>query len=216
MYFVVITLVVFSLFSSFRSASSWFIASRFSPSKRFPVEDAAAERHLVRVVELVVLRHAARNRRDGHIVVLRQLTEDVEVGGVTLHRGAERQDDLGDVAGRHALHQALDLQILRPDAVHGGDDAAQDMIDAVVLLRRLDGQHILDALHDAHRGVVALRRGADAAHVAVADVVAHTAVAHVRHQLLQTAREGLHVATLALQQMQHEAHRRLTADARQL
>ena len=180
----------------------------------YTIEDGAAERHLVGVLQFVADGDAARDDRhtDG---IGRELAVDEEVRRVALHRRAERQHHLAHLALRHTLHQTVDLQIGRTDAVDRRDDAAEDMIEATKLRRILDRHHVLHVLHHADRRAVARRIGADVAEVRVADVVARPAILHVATQGLKRRAESLGVLRLAAEQVKRKPQRRLPTYAGQ-
>ena len=113
------------------------------------VHDRAPQGQFVGIFDLVTHAHAAGQNGDFDVGVGGQAAEDVEVGRVALHRRAQRQDDLLDAAGLDALLQAVDLDVGRPDAVHGRDEATQHMVQPMVLVGVLDAHHVLDVLDHA-------------------------------------------------------------------
>src|SRR6266511_3439385 len=82
------------------------------------------------------------------------LVLEVRVGG---------QDDLGDLPAGQPLHQLLDPQLVRPDALDGRDRPAQHVVPAAELPGALDRHHVLGLLDHADRGEVAARVPADPA-----------------------------------------------------
>ena len=179
------------------------------------VHDGAAQRHLVGIFQVVAHAHAARQHREAHGGIGRQFARDVEVGRVAFHRGVEGQDDLAHASRRHAPDERFQLEVGRPDAVHGRDDAAQHVVEAAILARVLDGEHAAYVFHHADGRGVAQRVGTDVAHVRVGDVVAHAAVFHLVAQARQALAEGVHRRAVLAQQVEREAQGRLAADARQ-
>ena len=180
------------------------------------VEDAAAEGEFVGVLDLVAHADAACQDGNLHVGVRCQSAEDVEIGGVTLHRGAEGQDNLLDAAGLDTLLEAVHLDVTGADAVHGRNQAAQDVVEPLVLVGVLDAHHVLDILDDADGGGVARGVAADGTDLGLADVVAHAAVADLTAQPDNRLTEVDGFLLVQLEQVQHKAERRLAPDARQL
>ena len=180
------------------------------------VEDAAAQGEFVGVLNLVAHTHAARQDGDLDIGVGGQTAEDVEIGGVTLHRGAEGQDDLLDAAGLDTLLEAVHLDVTGANAVHGRNQAAQDVVEPLVLVGVLDTHHVLDILDNTDGRGVARGVAADGTDLGLADVVAHAAVADFTAQLDNRLTEIDGFLLVLLEQVQHKAERRLAPDARQL
>ena len=180
------------------------------------VHDGAAQGQLVGVLDLVAHAHAAGQDGNFDIGVRCQAAEDVEVGGVALHRGAQGQDDLFDSTSLDTLFQAIDLDVGGADAVHGRNEATQHMVQPVVLVGVLDAHHVLDVLDNTDGACVTRRVAADGAHLGLADVVTHLAVAYLAAHLDDGLAKGDSLLLVLLQQMQHEAERCLAPDARQL
>ena len=180
------------------------------------VEDGAAQGELVGVLDLVAHAHATRQDGDLHVGIRRQAAEDVEIGRVALHRRAQRQDDLLDAAGFDTFLKAVHLDVGGADAVHGRNESAQHMIEAVVLVGVLDAHHILDILDNADGRGIARRVAADGTDLGLADVVAHLAVTDLTPQPDDGLTETDRLLLVLLEQVQHEAERCLAPDARQL
>ena len=147
---------------------------------------------------------------------MREPARDIEVCRIALHRRTQREDHLLDAALLHPTDQRIDFEVGRPQSVHRRDDAAQHVVKAVELLRVLHRHHVLNVLHDANRRAVAPSVAANRANLAVADVVAHTAVFHLAFQPHNRLAEGIHVRRLPTKQVQRQPQRRLPPDARQL
>ena len=110
------------------------------------------------------------------------LTIDIERCRLPFHVSAEREDHLRLSGGfPEPLHQGFDGQISRADAVDGGDDAAENMVDPVVLAGCLYAHHIPHALHNADGVVVSLGVAADAADLGISYHIAFLAGKHVEH-----------------------------------
>ena len=88
------------------------------------------------------------------------------------------------------------------------------MIQPSIAAGSLEYHHILHILHNAHRGSVAARVGADRTHVVFRNIVADTAIAyafaHVYNGVAQTY-GGLHILA---EQMQGEPQGSFPSDAR--
>lgn len=180
------------------------------------VHDGAPQGQLVGVLDLVAHAHAARQDGDFDVGIRGQAAKDVEVGGVALHRRAQGQDNLLHPTLTHALLQAIDLDVARADAVHGRNEAAQHVVQAMMLMGILDTHHVLDVLHHTDGARVTRRVAADGAHLGLADVVAHLAIAYLATQPDDSLAKGDCFPLVLLQQVQHEAQGRLAPDARQL
>ena len=180
------------------------------------VHDGATQGQLVGVLDLVAHTDAARQDGDFDVGIGCQTAEDVEVGGVALHRGTQGQDHLLHPTLLDALLEAVDLDVGRADTVHGRNQSAQHMIQAIVLMGVLDAHHVLDVLDNADGARVARRIAADGAHLGLADVVAHAAVAYLAAQPDDGLTKVDRLLLLLLEQVQHKPQGRLAPDSRQL
>ena len=90
------------------------------------------------------------------------------------------------------------------------------MIQTVVLARILDTHHVLDILDDTDGGSVTRGIAADGAHLGLADVVAHPAIADFATQLDDGLAKRHRLLLVLLEQVQHETQGRLAPDAGQL
>ena len=86
--------------------------------------------------------------------------------------GIGGQYDLPDLPGPKALHEGLNLQLVRADAVHGGDDAVQHVVEPLVGVGTLQCHGVQRLLNDANGGSVARGVAADGAGVNLGYVVA--------------------------------------------
>src|SRR5436190_15791875 len=120
---------------------------------RLPVRDTTAQGDLIGLVQFTAYTDAAGDGGDQEPVFV-QLPVEVEARGVALQRATQREYDLADPTWCHAFHQFAGVQIIRPDAVHGADDATEHVVEALELPCVLDRDHVADVLHDAdHRSV---------------------------------------------------------------
>jgi len=91
----------------------------------------------------------------------------------------------------------------------------QDVIEAVVAARLLDGDEVVRLLDDADHRAVAGRRGAEAARVNVRQVVAHRARDDLALHLFERLDEALNFRFGHPQHVEGETLRRLLPDAGQ-
>ena len=87
----------------------------------------------------------------------------VHGGGLPLRVGIGGHDDLLDPAGGHPLYQGLDVQVIRPHVVHGGDHPVEHVVEPLVLPGPLHGHHVLRVGHHTDDGGVPLGAGEDGA-----------------------------------------------------
>ena len=121
-----------------------------------PAGERAAERHLVGVLDVAAHRHAEGEAGDPHPPGLEQAGE-VEGGRLPLDVGVGGEDDLLDPL--QAREQAGDGQAVGADPAVRGEGPQQDVVEAVVLARALDGLEVERLLDDAdaRRGPAARR-----------------------------------------------------------
>ena len=150
--------------SMFNVQCSTFNVHYSLPLKGCSVQYRASQRHLVGIFQLIA--HADASCYDGQLHIRKgcQFAEDVEIGGVALHRGAQRQYHLFHATLFHSLHQRLYLQISRSNAIHGRDDATQYMVQTLILLGILHSHHVLDVLHHADGRLVTTWVATDGTH----------------------------------------------------
>ena len=135
-----------------------------------------------------------------------RLAFDVRVG---------REDDLVGAARLDAAEQALDPQLVGPDALQRRERAHQHVVGAVVVAAPLDGQHVGRLLHDADHPAVARLVGADRARVDIGHVVADGAVGDAVLDVADRLAQQVGLRARRLQDVEREALRALAADARQ-
>ena len=79
------------------------------------------------------------------------------------------------IAVGHALLQVFDSQLVRANAIERGDDALQDMVNALELAGFLHRDQIARLGDDAQPGMIAARVGTDVANFAFGIIVADAA-----------------------------------------
>lgn len=173
------------------------------------IDDGASEGQFVGVFQVVADGDAFGDGADGEVFPVFQFFEDVVAGGVAFDGGAEGEYHFADVPLFDAVHEGLDVEVGGSDAVHGGDDAAEDVVEPVVLGGGFDGEDVLDVFDHADGGGVAFGVGAYLAEVAVGDVVAGAAFPDVAFQVGDALEEGVHVGGVLFEQVEDEFERRL-------
>ena len=113
----------------------------------------------------------------------------------------------------YTLKERFDVEVADADAVHGRDDAAQDMVETVVLLGVLDGHDVLYVLHHADDALHTFGVGADGAEVGVADTMADAAVVDIRGEAVDGIGHVHHLLRRLLEQVQCKAKGRPFAHA---
>src|SRR5438105_15900174 len=136
-------------------ASAWARAGRAARLERAPALEGTAHGDLVGVLEIPAHREAAREARDAHRVVAERL-RDVHRGRFAFEIRVRGEDQLADAARLDARDELRDLQIVRPDPVHGRDRAVKHVVHTLVLAGPLDREHIERLLDDAHALGVAI------------------------------------------------------------
>ena len=179
------------------------------------VDDGAAKGDLVGILKVVADGDAARYGGDLEVGKLLELTVDIYICRVTLHRGGQRQDDLLCLLGGHAVDELADSEVADAYAVEGRDDAAEDVIKAVVTAGVFDGHNLLDVLYNADYLLVTLGAGADGTQGRVADAMAAAAIVRVALEAREGADECREVAVAGVEEMEGVAQRGTLADTRQ-
>lgn len=124
---------------------------------------------------------------------------NVEVSSIAIDGGGQCEDDFGDAAGLHALEQAVEIQLLRSDAVHRGDDAANYVIYTGILVGVLNGDHIADVADNTNHLFVTLRVGADFADLRIRKIVTLFAIADLLLQRRNRPGQQCDIAVFHLQ-----------------
>src|SRR5690606_40051236 len=130
--------------------------------------------HSIGVLPLSATGNAAGNGGDLYRAAryALQLFGKVIDSGISFNGGAQAHDHLAHLLLLHPFPQGMNVQLIRANAVNGGDDAAQHMVYAVVLLGVLNGHYIAYVLHYAYHGLVAGVGGANAAYLFVRYIMA--------------------------------------------
>ena len=140
----------------------------------------AAQRDLVRVLEVGAHRKPARKPGDHHVRrTFAQGVGQVERRGLAGRRRVRGDHDLADArAVVHAAEQLWHVQVLGIDAVDRRQRTAEHVIAALELPRALDRDHVARLLHHTDRGRLAPLVLADAAGGLGGEVEADLALAH--------------------------------------
>ena len=170
-------------------------------------------RDLVGVFEVAA--HGNAHRDAGHPDAKRlEQPRQVDGGGFALDIRVRREDHLGHAAP-DARQQALDLQLVRPDALQRRQRTHQHVIHALEVARLLDGRHIRRLFDDADDVMIPIHIAAEGAGVDVGDVVAHRTVRDALLHVAKGVSQPLGAVARALEDMEGQALRPLGADARQ-
>ncbi len=172
--------------------------------------------HLIDILQLIAKTQTACNSRNLHRWVGAQALEDLEERRFALDRCIERKNHLADLATCNIFEQQVDLQIRRSNALHRRDHTAQNVIDASILARILNRQHVGNLLHNADRRVIASLVSTYRTHIGIRQIVTQTAVANLRTKTVDTRRHILHTRHLHTQQVHRQAQRRTTTNTREL
>lgn len=144
-----------------------------------------------------------------------ELADEVEGGGFTFNAGVEGEDDFFDGFCVDAGEQFFDVQFVRPDAVHWADDAAEDVVEAVVGTAVLDGVDVTGFFDNTQTTVVALFAHADGAEVGGGEVEAAFAVVNTVTPVVNGTGKGVAGVLRLLQEVVGEAFGAAAADAGQ-
>jgi hypothetical protein len=170
-------------------------------------------RHFVGVFKVAA--HGNAHRDAGYPDAKRlEQPRQVDGGGFALDIRVRRQDHLGH-AVPDARQQALDLQLVRPDALQRRQRAHQHVIHALEVARLLDSRDIRGLFDDADDVMIPVHVAAERAGVDVGDVVAHRTVRDALLHIAKGVSQPLGVVARALEDMEGQALRPLGADARQ-
>ena len=151
---------------------------------------------------------------NGHAAIAEALRQ-VMRGGLALDGGAGRQHDLGNAGRPGARDERGDAEFLGPDAVKGGEHAAQHMVAAAKGARALQRPEIGHILDDAERGGVPRRIGAYAARIGRVEIAAFGTGRNRLRRRFQHAGERHHQALAPLDEMQRGAPGRPRPESRQ-
>ena len=142
------------------------------------VENRSSQRDLIRIFQFITDGDASGQNRQFHRVRL-QLSGDIEIGGISLHRTAQSQEHLLHPTSSHPFHEFVNSQIRGSNSFNRRDYTTEHMIKPIELLRVLHSHHILDVLHDADQRGISFCIGANGTYIGITDIMAHLAVFHV-------------------------------------
>jgi hypothetical protein len=92
---------------------------------------------------------------------------NIKVSGIALGSGGQRKNYLFNWICFNAMEKFLQFQLSGTDAIHWGDNAAQNMIYAGKLVGVFNGNHIPDILNHANNVGVSLWVGANVANIII-------------------------------------------------
>ncbi len=138
---------------------------------------------------------------------------NVERRRVPLNTGANGQDGLLDLLLGNAVDQGLDVELLRTNAVHGRDQATQDMVLALELTGFFDRNHITGVRHDTEGLAIAIGGRADVADRFRREVEADRAEPHLLLGVEESLGKGLDLRLGPFEQVEGKALGTFGADA---
>src|SRR5678816_2825625 len=101
--------------------------------------------------------------------------------------------------------RALDLEIVRADAVQRRQRAHQHVIDAAELTGLLDDRYVLRFLDDANQALIARRARAERARIRFRDVVARRAIGDALLDVADGLAKAFRLVARILQNVKREA-----------
>ncbi len=134
-------------------------------------------------------------------------------GDLALHRRIGRQNHLAHPALPHPLHQAVQPQCLRADAVQRRQLAAEHVVTAPEVGRAIDHAHRRGLLHHADHSGISPGIAADGAGLVLSEVAALLAGPHPLGHRGEGRGEALSLFRGLLKQMKSEPLSRLPADS---
>ena len=185
--------------------------------KRLPCGDGPPEGQAVGIFQVVAEAKAAGQGGDAD-AERRNLPVNIESGRLPFHIPAQGQDDfrLGRrVHPLQTLHQVPDRQVRRADAGNRGDNAAEDMVESMVLTGRLNGHDVTDALHDTNLSVVPPAVAAIGAKLPVRNHPALPAIPDLVPKTPDGVREMMDMLLGLLQQVQGQSQSAAPSHARE-
>ena len=135
--------------------------------------------------------------------------------GLPVHGGVDRQHHLGHPVGRHMLHESVEVEVVRPDAVERRQHTTQHMVAAPDNPGPFQRPKVRHGFDHHQGGGVASRVAADGAGIQRVDVAAsragHDAVAGDPHGIGERRQQVLPLA----HEMQRRPARRTRPKPRQ-
>ena len=171
--------------------------------------------HLVGVFDIGAHRDAVGKAGDLDVQRLEQARE-IHGGGLTLHVGVGRHDDLLDLALVHTSEKLLDLELIGSDAIEGGQNAVENVVRSTVLLDLLHRHDGLGVRHDANDALVTGQIVAHGAHVTVGEVLADGAKMDLRLGIHDGPCKRLGVLGSHIQNRKRHAHGAFSPHAAEL
>lgn len=140
---------------------------------------------------------------------------EVEGGGFAFDAGADGHDDFACALLADAADEGLDIELFGADAVHGGDEAAEDVVFAAIFAGFFEGDDVAGVGDDADGCVVAVGGATDVADGVGGEVEADAALAHFLFGVDQGFGEGFDFGFGAAEDVEGEALGGFWADAGQ-
>lgn len=140
---------------------------------------------------------------------------NIHGGGFPLDSGVGGHDDLLHLLVRHPHEELLDPDLIRADAVHGGDGPVEHMIHPMIFPGAFKGHHVPRILHHADNRPIPIPRPADGAELLVGQIAADGAFVDLLPALADGGEKILRPLIRQVQQIKRESLGRFVADARQ-
>ncbi len=140
---------------------------------------------------------------------------EVEGGGFAFDAGADGHDDFNRALLADAADEGLDVELFGADAVHGGYEAAEDVIFAAIFAGFFQGDDVAGVGDDADGFVVPVGGATDVADGLGGEVEADAALADFLFGVDQGFGEGFDFGLRAAEDMESEALGGFGADAGQ-
>ena len=138
--------------------------------------ECSAEGDLVGVLQVAPHRQPAR--QPGHGDAVAQPVGQIGGGRFAGHVRVGGEDDLRDLTVRDSSQQLADPQVLGLNSIEGRERAAEDVVEAAVLVCALERDDVHRLLDDAHDRSVAAAVEADGAQLLLGQVAAVAAEAN--------------------------------------
>jgi hypothetical protein len=140
---------------------------------------------------------------------------EVERGGFPFDAGADGHDDFAGALLADAADEGLDVELFGADAVHGGDQAAEDVVFATIFAGFFEGDDVAGVGDNADDFVVAVGGATDVADGFGGEVEADAALTHLPFGVDQGFGQGFDLGLGAVEDMQGQALGGFWSDAGQ-